>query len=142
MRERMVAGADGMSVDSTDSLELLKAALTMAAVDGKISGHENALLKALAKRAGVGSASLDAMIKQAGENRTSCDDLFKRAVKDSERAMQLLVAAANIDGHISEEERNLLVDISFALGVSAERFNAIFQAGLATSKRIRRGREE
>ena len=54
--------------------------------------------------------------------------------------MQLLVAAAHIDGHISEKERSLLVDISFVLGVPADRFNSIFEAGLAASKKVKRGR--
>ncbi len=126
--------------NTQESFELLKAALAMAVVDGKISGHEKSLLKALAQRAGVGAVSLAAMIEQAQENPASHDELFGRAVKDSERAMQLLVAAAHIDGHISEQERSLLVDISFVLGVSAERFNSIFQAGLAASKRVRRSR--
>ncbi len=129
-----------MGVDAQDSFELLKAALAMAAADGRISGHEMGLLKALAKRAGVGSVSLEAMIRQARENPASHESLFHRAVKDPERAMQLLVGAANIDGQISEEERNLLVDISFVLGVSSDRFSEIFQAGLAASKRVHRGR--
>ena len=123
-----------------DSFELLKAALAMAAVDGKISGSERALIKALAQRAGVGSVSLDAMIEQAKESPAKHDELFGRVIKDSERAMQLLVAAAHIDGHISAKERNLLVDISFVLGISAERFNGIFEAGLAASKKVQRSR--
>lgn len=130
-----------MSTDSVDSFELLKAALAMAAADGRISGHEKALLKALAERAGVGAASLDAMVHAAIEYPAKHDDLFQRAVKEPERAMQLLVSAAQIDGKISEQERALLVDISFVLGVSAERFNEIFKAGLASAKRVRERRE-
>ncbi len=130
-----------MSANPQESLELLRAALAMAAADGRISGHEKALLKALAQRAGVGALSLDAMVADAVNNPASHDTLFQRAIDDPERAMQLLVAVAQIDGKISEEERNLLVDISFVLGVSAERFNEIFQAGLASVKRVRKQRE-
>lgn len=123
-------------MDSTESLELLKAVIAMAASDGRVSGHEKAIIKALAQRAGVGGLSLAAMIEHASNDPSAREDLFARAVKEPERAMQLLVAAAQIDGNISEPERNLLVDISCTLGVSAERFGEIFQAGMATSKRV------
>ncbi len=127
-------------MSARETLELLKAALAMAVVDGKISGHERALLKALAAKAGVGDASLTAMIDLAGNEPARHDDLFASAIKEPEKAMQLLVASANLDGHISDEERNLLVDISFALGISSQRFGEIFQSGMAAAKRVVRSK--
>ncbi len=124
-----------MSIESGDNLELLKAVLTMAAVDGRITGRERGLIRALAGRAGVGKASISAMIEIAQDDESARERLFQRAVADPERAMQLLVATANLDGKITDEERSLLVDISFALGVSSERFNEIFKAGIAASKK-------
>lgn len=127
-------------MSTRESLELLQAALAMAVVDGKISGHERALLKALAGKAGVGDASLNAMIDLAKKEPAKHDELFATAIKEPEKAMQLLVASANLDGHISEEERNMLVDISIALGISANRFGEIFQAGMASAKRVVRSK--
>ncbi len=127
-----------MSLDTTESFELLKAVIALAISDGRISGREKGLIKALAGKAGVGGASLDAMIGQASQDTSARQALFDRAMKNPEQAMQLMVAAANVDGHISEEERELLVEVSTILGVSARRFGEIFQTGLAVSKRVAR----
>jgi tellurite resistance protein len=124
-----------MTFNNIDGPELLKAVLVMACVDGRISGREKGLIRALAARAGVGDASLSAMINQVQNDPDAKDRVFKRAVADPEKAMQLLVATANLDGRITEEEREMLVDVSFLLGVSAQKFNAIFQAGMAASKK-------
>lgn len=129
-----------MTDDTIENLELLKAVLAIAAADGKVHGNEMAILKALAQRAGIGAVSLNAMIDQAKTNRAAYDRLFARAVSDPERAMRLLVAAANIDGNISEEEREILVDISTVLGVSTDRFASIFQSGMAASNKVRRSK--
>ena len=131
-----------MSVDSTDSLELLRAVLVIAAADGKVTGHELSLLKALAQRAGVGRTSLEAMIQTAQEDKIEHDKLFARAVADPERAVQTLVAAARIDGEVSDEERKILVDIACMLGVSVDRFRELYESGLAAADRIRRTREQ
>ena len=128
-----------MSMELGESFELLKAALALAAVDGRISGHERAVIKALAARAGVGQASLDAMVEQAKAGHADHDKLFGRVLKEPERAMQLLVALAAIDGHLDEKERSLLVDISTVFNVPTDRLDDIFQAGLVASKRVRDG---
>lgn len=125
-----------MGLDSTDSYELLKAVIALAAADGNVTNTELAVIKALARKAGVEGTSLDAMIERAALDAAVKQELFDRAVKKPERAMELLVAAANIDGHVSEEERNLLVDISCTLGVPARRFSEIFQSGMAVSRRV------
>jgi len=127
-----------MGLDSSDSLELLKAVIAMAAADGKVSPTELAVIKALARKAGVAGPSLDEMIERATVDAAVRQDFFEKAVRMPERAMKLLVAAANIDGHISEQERNLLVDISSTLGVRARRFQEIFQSGMAASDRVMR----
>ncbi len=127
-------------MSSAENLELLKASLAMAVVDGKITGHERALIKALATKAGVGEASLNAMIDLAQNQPAQHDELFASAIKEPEKAMQLLVASATLDGHISEEERNMLVDVSIALGIPAAKFSEIFQAGMASAKRVVRSK--
>lgn len=129
-----------MSVDSGESFELLKAALALAAVDGRISGHEKAVVKALAARAGVGQTSLDAMTERAKTDPLPHDEIFGRALKEPERAMRLQVAIAAIDGHIDEKERSLLVDISTVRKVPIGGLDHIFEAGLTASKRVRDGR--
>jgi len=127
-----------MGIDSSDSLELLKAVIALAAADGSVTKTEQAVIKALAQKAGVAGASLDAMIERAAVDGAARQQLFEQAVRKPERAMELLVAAANIDGHVSEPERHLLVDISCTLGVPARRFKEIFQSGMAASDRVKR----
>ncbi|NOT00243.1 MAG: TerB family tellurite resistance protein [Phycisphaerales bacterium] len=127
-----------MALNNTDSFELLKAVIALAASDGRISGREKGLAKALADRAGVGGASLDAMIERASGDPDSRVAMFDRAIKDGEQAMQLLVAAAMVDGHISEPEREMLVDVSAILNIPARRFGEIFQVGMAAAKRVPR----
>jgi uncharacterized membrane protein YebE (DUF533 family) len=130
-----------MSTGSRENLELLKAALAMAAVDGKVCAREKSLLKALAAKAGVGGVSLQAMIDRAMTEPADRAKLFQGVISQPEKAMQLLVAAASIDGAITEDERSLLVDISFVLGVSSDRFDDVFRDGLAAAKRVTKRRK-
>jgi len=122
-----------MGLGSSDSLELLKAVIAVAAADGKVSPTELAVIKALARKAGVAGPSLDEMIEHATVDAAARRDLFEKAVRKPERAIKLPVAAANTDGHISEQERSLPVDVSSTLGVRARRFQEIFQSGMAAS---------
>jgi tellurite resistance protein len=127
-----------MTLDASDSYELLTAVIALAAADGNVTNSELAVIKALARKAAVEGPELDAMIESAAIDAAARQELLNRAVKQPERAMSLLIAAANIDGNVSEEERNLLVDISCTLGVPARRFGEIFQSSMAVSSRITR----
>jgi len=131
-------GSVTMKLNETDSYELLKGVIAIAAADGSVTGREKAIIKELAERARVSRISTESMIDQARKASDAVDKLFTRALKNPKRAMQLLVAAANIDGTISDEENNLLADVSLKLGLSPEAFGEVFKAGVASSKRVDR----
>lgn len=126
-----------MAISKNDAVDILKAALVMAVVDGKVTDGERAVMKAVAQRAGIRPDDLETMIREVADAPGSRQKLFERAIAEPERAMQLLVAAAVIDGRVSEPERHLLVEVSDALGIGALRFNELFQAGMMSAKRVR-----
>ena len=127
---------------SDEELEVLKAVLSVAAADGKIARSERGVFKNLARRIGVDEITLQHMIDQASYDPQARNHLFRQQVGDPERAMRLLVATARLDGDISQEERELLVDISTKLGIGPDAFSRVYQAGIAaadaTRKRARR----
>ncbi len=127
-----------MEINETDSYELLKGVIAIAAADGSVTGREKAIIKALADKARVSRVSTESMIDRARKESDAVDALFNRALKNPNRAMQLLVAAADIDGDISAEERSLLASVSDKLGLSPDAFRELFKAGVASSKRVDR----
>lgn len=120
-----------------DDVELLRAALALAAADGKISRSELGVVEGLAHRAGIGKASLDAMIAQAGKNSDIVDHLLLRDPAKARKAFELLVAQARIDGEISSEERKLLVRLGSTLKISDDDFQKAYQAGIARADALR-----
>ena len=92
-----------------EQVDLLRAAIVLAVADGVIASSERGLLTALAGRIGVGQASLDALIDQAKNDQSFRDELFEYIVSDPDLTMELLVAAARLDGEVTLEEREMLV---------------------------------
>ena len=118
-------------------MELLQAALTLAAADGKITRSERGVIDSLAKRAGVGQASLEAMIAKALNNPHAQDELLQMVRQDVERPLRLLVATARIDGHISPEERELIVALATRLGITGADFQRVYEEGIAAADKVR-----
>ncbi len=123
-----------------EETNLLKAVLTLAMVDGKMSAAEKGIIGSLAARIGVGQVSLAAMIDRATRDPHSVDDLRIADPQKARQALELLVAQARIDGDISDAERALLVRIAQALQVPTEEFGDIYRSGIARADRLRRER--
>jgi hypothetical protein len=123
-----------------ENSELFKAVLAVAGIDGKVTRAEQGLLGGLAERVGVGAASLNAMMAAAAREPDLKSKLFSRSMREPVRAMELLVAAARIDGEISEEERQLLLHVAETLKLPPEAFAGAFERGLATADRLRADR--
>ncbi len=123
-----------------DDLELLKALVVLAAADDVIAKSERGLLERLCVRVGVGRASLDAMIERAMSDHTCRQELFIRTTAKPELAMELLVAAARIDGEIDERERAVLVDVMGKLKIPVDRFSELYQRGIDRADTIRKSR--
>ena len=123
-----------------EQVELLQAVIVLAAADGMISSSERGMLTSLAGRVGVGQASLDAMIERALNDTSVRDELFHRTRSQAEKAMELLVAVARLDGEVTEEEREVLVHIMQVLNLPMERFAEIYQRGVERADALRKAR--
>ncbi len=124
-----------------EKLELLRAAVAVAAADGEILGCEKGVLEGLAARVGVGWASFEAMVSGAVRGDKPLPDLLIRSPEKARLAMELLVGEARLDGEISKEERELLVHLATRLGITGDDFQAVYQAGLARADRLRQSRD-
>ncbi|MCX5662675.1 MAG: hypothetical protein NTW19_23595 [Planctomycetota bacterium] len=120
-----------------DDVELLRAALALAAIDGKLSRSEMGVIEGLANRAGIGKASLDAMLAQAGKNADIADNILIRDPAKARKAFELLVAQARIDGEVSGPERDFLVRAAASLKIVGDDFDKSYQAGIKRADAIR-----
>ena len=124
----------------TEDAELLKATIAVAVADGKLRRSELGVVKALARRAGIGQASFDAML-----NAAQTDASFARTVAlppaRARQAIVLLVAQARIDGSISAEERRVIVQIATSLGIGGDEFRSAFDEGVKRADPIRGSRK-
>ncbi len=123
-----------------EKLELLKAALAVAAADGKLMRSEKGVVEGLAARVGVGRASLDAMMASAERGESLAYDIVMQSEQSARTALELLVAEARIDGEITRKERSLLAWIGTRLGIKGDEFHSIYKAGIARADRIRKRR--
>ena len=124
-----------------ERLELFKAALAVAVVDGDLTRAEMGVVMGLAARVGIGQASLKAMTEAARRDRHFADGVFLRSPDTALKAMELLVAEARIDSEISDEERELLVRLAGRLGIEGEAFQTAYRAGLARADQVRDSRK-
>lgn len=124
-----------------ERLELLRAALAVAAADGEIVGCERGVLEGLAARVGVGRASFEAMLAAAVRGEKPVPNLLIRSPDKARIALELLVAEARLDGEITDEERELLVHLATRLGITGDDFQTVYQAGLARADRLRQSRD-
>jgi tellurite resistance protein len=124
-----------------EDVELLKAAMSLAIADGQVTRGEWGIIERLAARAGVGRVSLDAMLARAESDPTAKDELFTSVRAKGPRALKLLVATARLDGEISPEERELLVEIAGRLDITGAQFDEVYSAGIAAAdaKREQKG---
>jgi tellurite resistance protein len=124
-------------MNDQEKLELLKAALAVAAADGELRRSEMGVVEGLAARVGVGKVSLDAMTAAAGQAGAPCD-IVMRSPHNARTALELLVAEARIDGEITDAERSVIATIANRLGITGDEFARVYQAGVVRADRIRK----
>lgn len=127
-----------MAMDDMEKLELLKAALAVAAADGEMRRSEMGVVEGLAARVGLGRASFDAMMASAQRGDSLAYDIVMQSKESARTALELLVAEARIDGEITQKERALVAWIGTRLGIKGDEFQAVYKAGLDRADRIRK----
>ena len=125
-------------MDDLEKLELVKAALAVAAADGEIRRSEMGVVMGLAARVGLGQASLDAMLASAERGDSLAYDIVMQSEKSAHTALELLVAEARIDGEITEKERSLIAWIGTRLGIKGDAFQSVYKAGIARADAVRK----
>jgi uncharacterized tellurite resistance protein B-like protein len=135
-----VNGYEGDMKD-TEKFELLKAALTVAVADGRLSSEEVGFIRALAAKAGVGQESLKAMIERAQQDGRLEGNILIRSPKSARIAVELLVAEARIDGEIADAEREILVNIATSFNITGSDFQQLYTAGLNRADQLRKSRQ-
>ncbi len=123
---------------SLEQVELIRAAIVLAAADGKISSSERGLLEAFAKRIGIGKASLDAMIDRAITDHTVREEMFRRSMSDPKLTLELLVATARLDGDITTKEREVLIHARELLEIPMDEFAQIYEQGIKRADTLRK----
>ena len=126
---------------SEDDLQVLQAVLALAAADGDFARSEKGVYEQLARRIGADSMTVWSMMNKVRTDPSLREELFTKQVRDPKAAMKLLVATARIDGQISKEERELLVEISGKLGIGVDEFGKVYTEGIATADAIRKRRQ-
>jgi len=124
-----------------EQAEILRAAIVLAVTDGVITSSEKGLLEALARRLGVSTQTLRQMTERALVDSAVHDELFRVATADPEFTLELLVAAARIDGEIHERERAALLQMSQKLAVPVGQFEHILTRGVARADAVRAQRK-
>jgi uncharacterized membrane protein YebE (DUF533 family) len=124
----------------TEQFEILKAVVAVAAADGTITRAERGLVTALAARIGIGRRSLEVLVERARQHQRMHEELGRYDVEAKSKAMELLVGAAAIDGHVADEERRQLAVVAAKLGIAPASFDAVWSRGLATAARLRERR--
>jgi len=128
-------------MDDIEKLELLKAALAVAAADGELRRSEMGVVEGLAARVGVGQASLDAMMAAADRGDSLAYDIAMQSKKSARTALELLVAEARIDGEISDKERRLIAWIAMKIGIKGDEFQSVYKAGVLRADKVRKGHQ-
>ncbi len=120
-----------------EQVTMIRALITLAAADGKISSSERGLLSNFAKRIGIGKASLDAMIEKALADPSVRDELFDRTMSNPDLALEMLVATARLDGDITSKERDVLVHVREILDIPMDGFAQIYERGIKRADSLR-----
>jgi tellurite resistance protein len=125
-------------VELAEHQELLRAAIALSLVDGRISSGEKGFFVRLAERIGVSTQALNALVELAESNPAEREKLFEQSHRNPKLALELLVALARLDGEITHDEREWLVDISTSLDVGPLAFSQVYRSGIARADQMRR----
>ena len=109
-----------------NDVEILRAAVCIAGLDGTITENEERLLRKLKERAGVGEASFKAMCEMAVEDRkTYYEKQLEYMSSHAEATVRILMHIARADGDAEQHERVIVRHLAEKIGVSGERFEEI-----------------
>ena len=111
-----------------EQVDVLRAACCVAAADGEVTDAEANVIERIAKKAGVGGASREAMLEMALTSPKFLESQFRFLMRDSERAMKVLLLVAAADGVIAESERLLATEFANRLEIDEERFRLLIRA--------------
>ena len=111
-----------------EQVDVLRAACCVAAADGEVTDAEANVIERIAKKAGVGGASREAMLEMALTSPKFLESQFRFLMRDSERAMKVLLLVAAADGVIAESERLLATEFANRLEIDEERFRLLLRS--------------
>jgi tellurite resistance protein len=109
-------------------VEVLRAACCVAGLDGTITPEEDALLRKLADKAGVGSVSLRAMVDRAKADHNFYQEQFRLLRGDPVEAMTSLLGVAVSDGQLAPDERVILQYFADRLGLPTAEYERLLRA--------------
>ncbi|MEE2643065.1 MAG: hypothetical protein VX768_20725 [Planctomycetota bacterium] len=112
---------------SFEKLEILRAAVSVVAIDGEVSEQERALIDKLATEIGVGQASRQAMIARGTSDPEFCEEMFRVLKTDPGETMMTLFHAAMVDGVLDESEVKVLWHFAAKLGMQENTFSALVE---------------
>lgn len=121
---------------SFEKLEILRAAVCIVGVDGKIDDQELQLVEKLAKEIGVGRASREAMIDRAIDDPDFHKQMFRVLKTETDQTMLTMFHAAMVDGELEDSEIEVLKHFAAKLDVSDETFEKLVGKAQAMTKGI------
>lgn len=121
---------------SFEKLEILRAAVCIVGVDGKIDDQELQLVEKLAKEIGVGRASREAMIDRAINDPDFHKQMFRVLKTETDQTMLTMFHAAMVDGELEDSEIEVLKHFAAKLDVSDETFEKLVAKAQSMTKEI------
>ena len=106
-------------------VDVLRAACCVAGIDGQPNNAERVVIDKLAGEAGVGQASLNAMIDRGATDPEFHREQFCILKAQPQKTMAALLEVAMADGHLSENETNVLRALSEKLSVPTNVFEQL-----------------
>jgi len=121
---------------SFEKLEILRAAVCIVGVDGKIDDQELQLVEKLAKEIGVGRASREAMIDRAIDDPDFHKQMFRVLKTETDQTMLTMFHAAMVDGELEDSEIEVLKHFAAKLDLSDETFEKLVDKAQSMTKEI------
>ncbi len=112
---------------SKADVDLLKAAVCVAGLDGEITDDETEVLIHLAHRAGVHDDHLTDLMAKARIDNELLNEQLSVVRADPEVTIGVLCHVAAVDGEVSGDERAVIHQFGVLLGISRDRMAEIFE---------------
>jgi len=117
-----------MTAGGMHDLELLRAGVCVAGLDGRVDEPELAVIATLVERVGVGRASLKAMIELSCSDKNLYKSQLRLAQPSPSAALEFLVKVAKADGHLTEDERVIITHFGDKMRLTPAEVDAIIDA--------------